>query len=414
MDKQDSENMLNGNTRSYLRESEIPRIDSLLHFLDSEINLIQQRMKKTGITSWAILGGIATIIWLIFSEIENQTFSLSQIGLLFLVISVVIDGLVIIKKVIVPSNFNSTIGLRFVFSSKIAAFRPSLVMSILRASVLIVLVIHTLRMISSFTSWLLIINYGFFIIITLYLLIISFINKPLPFSGPMNKGSLQFLNIILSIDGVVLLIGYLILINNLFTGYDISHFRFASLLVTLSYLIMIGVRKVEGLPLYSSLIEIRRNVFLGRIDLQSAISLLDIAFDGLKIEDIFQQDVERILSDINKAKIIYKSMIDKYSQIEDNMSKIKSQSTRTEIHSILKKCSEDVNEIRDLVSSMKESSKNFKKNSNSLILMTEAARVEIKPLRLKILDQIDKMDELGKEFISKSDSLKIQMKSTIK
>ncbi|MFT3890795.1 MAG: hypothetical protein QM730_04105 [Anaerolineales bacterium] len=70
-------------------EQNVPDKKALLDFLGKEIDHIQAEFTRPGWTNWAIIGGIATVAWLMYSEIELGKFDVIRILTLWLIFSLV-------------------------------------------------------------------------------------------------------------------------------------------------------------------------------------------------------------------------------------------------------------------------------------------------------------------------------------
>lgn len=70
-------------------EQSAPDKKALLEFLGKEIDHIQAEFARPGWTNWAIIGGIATTAWLLYSEIELGSFDVNRILTLWLIFSLV-------------------------------------------------------------------------------------------------------------------------------------------------------------------------------------------------------------------------------------------------------------------------------------------------------------------------------------
>ena len=72
-------------SQNNLSSSKAPLDEKFLDFLDDEIENVQQEIKKSGWTIWALIGGLASLVWLFLDELGKNDFNFNNILILLLV-----------------------------------------------------------------------------------------------------------------------------------------------------------------------------------------------------------------------------------------------------------------------------------------------------------------------------------------
>lgn len=138
-------NILGSNIAQETSE-EFNRIIELLEF---EITQIRTEESQPGWTTWALLGGLATTLWLFALEIENHGANLQTTLFLFLVFSLTLDTLKLLHRLISPSSSFLKSAFRFQSAySQLSQTRASILLDIARSVVLIL----TARIFGPFVS----------------------------------------------------------------------------------------------------------------------------------------------------------------------------------------------------------------------------------------------------------------------
>ncbi len=295
------------------QETQLKRKE-ILHALDLEIEQIQKEVDRPGWTIWAMLGALATSIWLLLDVIENSKFNL-QAGLFtFLTISILFDSLNILI-IFSKSGATRATNPRFRLTNEFSNSRHLFFLSALRAGLLLYLGFIFSGWISGLPSKIFYIGYGGYIFFLFFIFILSFAKIPILLDTATKK-SFKILNVIISIGLMILVIGFSkAFYENLFI-IKMPVFRFGGLLWTISFLIMkLGSGALRPI-LLESLIEIRRDLILERINLFSASKQFDIALSGLEVSDLLQAEIREILQ-------IYDQISKEYKIADDNLKTIK-------------------------------------------------------------------------------------------
>jgi len=101
------------NEHSETVRAEDKAIDRLTELLDSEIEHICSEYERPGWTRWALLGGIASIVWLIVDRVEQGSFNSTNVGTLFLAFSLVFYVLICLSNLFDSTQPDSSTEGRF-------------------------------------------------------------------------------------------------------------------------------------------------------------------------------------------------------------------------------------------------------------------------------------------------------------
>lgn len=115
-------------------------IDRIIHFLECEISSRRSEAMRPGWTTWAILGAMASLLWLMFSVLDtNEFISWRNILYITLLLSVSFDFLFLLIRIfssVEPKHLGSVRRFEY-FENSIGSF---LVFILFRAGVLLILI----------------------------------------------------------------------------------------------------------------------------------------------------------------------------------------------------------------------------------------------------------------------------------
>jgi hypothetical protein len=145
--------------------------------------------------------------------------------------------------------------------------------------------------------------------------------------------------IIVIIILTILILGLLGLTIELFIKNPIPaiwEWRVAGLLFAIMTLLSLLARTQEQSHLLPTLLNLRRDLILEKIDVESAKEQIDIALNGLRVDHIFQEDVSKILWYINDCHTSYKRVSEEMKLMEDIMSRTQSNTAKEDDVTIIK------------------------------------------------------------------------------
>lgn len=383
------------------------KTENVLHILDAEINQILSEVKFPGWTTWAIYGAIATVIWLLFHQIEASKINTIIVKVLLLVFFLIFDFISVIKVLLSPKDYNERQRNRF-YQSRIFANNRLELFVMLLLSLGLLIIAKTINLLNLPYPYLIIGIYSVLSIIYMLVLILSFLKFPIS-AFPQSSAYILIIPVVLLSAILASIYGCISMIYN---QVNISDIKVASLIFALCYLIILLTKRTHNTPLLSTLINIRRDLAFDQISVENAVQQADIALTGLTMSDILQEDVQKILGLIEKMNLDYGKEIDAVKaikkQLPNNLTELSSDQ-KILIETVAKSCSPHKEDIKIQISSLKILISKFHKKINLLKRMS-GGHLEIENIMTLIGNAITDLERKFKEFFEESESLnKIQL-----
>lgn len=282
-------------------------IDRVIHFLEYEISIRRSEKKRPGWTTWAILGAIATLLWLMFSVLDTDaSISWHNIFYITLLLSVSFDFLYLLNQVFSFERFKQLESVKR-FEILDISMTKYLVLLLLRAGVLLILlhwISPKLNGFVGFCCWaFLLLN---FITITISLAFF-YLQIPTPVNpNPKAKFVSNIYFILWLVSGGVAIFGLVNVIYLKVLVLSIPEWQVGSIIFSLSLLILIFSRTKPNSILLLRLDDIRQKLSLGQIDLNRAKKQIDLIIYGLALSDILQPQINDFLKSLNSMHDAYK------------------------------------------------------------------------------------------------------------
>lgn len=307
-------------TNSLQQEVITPKRELVLHALDKEIDSILSDRKRPGWTIWAILGGVATVVWLLFDVFEEKQISFKSVSILYLIFSMLLESVINFSLTLSTSEtYSRKKSRRFFLSNQIfGSNRMELFISLIRAiSLLSIAVYYSNNVWWPKVFYVSLFN-GLAALLFLMIIILGFLK--LPMSSPLIKLYWYHSLIHLFVLGISIwsLTGYYSLIS---INTTISEYRISGLLIAATYLIIMLSQGTQNSPILNSLYEIRRDLCFNKIDLNTAIYQIDIALAGMQFDDIVQEDVSDTLHLLDKINEEYQASLKKIEVVQSMLPK---------------------------------------------------------------------------------------------
>jgi hypothetical protein len=380
-------------TKTQNTSNSTARPEYLLHLLDSEINQIISQEKKPGWTTWILYASIATLFWILLAQLDNIDFNFCKVLIIVIILSLATDLIIIFTgffSLIEESRLRDN--RYFYFSRLIQGKRLLLFLLTLRFFIILLLINNFSYVLNTYSFTSISVLYILYTLSLFILLVLSFLNIPLPLIAGEQK-KLKF---------VVMLVPFLITIYTLSHYYyyykdnisSINEFKIGSIIAALIYLVILLSSQKSNTPLLSSLISIRRNFGINKISYEEAIQQTDIALLGLRINDVLQDNVRRILDWFERINIEYDEMISNINAFKNDFPADLKELTKEKC-SILKAVIDSVSNHFDKISHLLDDAKKEKNKFEwKLILLNikKTAPKEIQEIRDKFNKEIDKMD----------------------
>lgn len=333
----------------------------VLQYLNQEINQLLADQKQPGWTVWALLGALATTLWLLSEELGAPSVSVSNSLLLFLVFSISLHILGLLKHMVSqPKTRGMELTGRFQFTHH--QFGPTRVTGFVvlaELSLFLWISVRYSEKVSAVHFWAGILYLGTAALLVLFVIVLSYLRLPLPQSSTRNKYEVVPY-IFLVITGCLFVFGYASALSTQVPTLNVSDYRVGALLLVTSFLIQKLSGQSTQSPLISSLRDIRRDLVCGRQELKAAIDQIDVALLGLKVHDVLQEEVSTLL----KSHSDYRSILRKLNvQTQALASTLPNQPTGEELivaRATLKSIWNDTEGLPPLLSRLREDWKNSK------------------------------------------------------
>lgn len=262
-------------------------------YLDSETDNLRSEIQRPGWTNWALLGSIATFLWLLLSQIEDVTFSPKHVCGILLVLTLI--ALFILLLSVVLYSPDKTTRKRF-YSNELFNKNKSTISLLILSFFFGIFAAYYLK--EDIATFVTILTYIVFSLLVFEIIGVLVITKQGLHVAKHPRGwkiGKRF-NIILSIILLVLIWQYISLLTQLDSRITVSEIRISLLIGGIYFLTFLYFRTSGGSMILDSLIATRRDFYLGHLDLNTAIRQADIALTGLQLADVLEEDVNKLLA----------------------------------------------------------------------------------------------------------------------
>jgi hypothetical protein len=280
----------------------ILKTQEYIAYLDGEIEGLRRELEWPGWSRWAIVGAMATLVWLLFDLVETTSYSVSKIIVSILTVSLFTDGMTFLSQVVNRDRENSPEEIRFHVTKQIFGNnRGALLLLTARWIVPIVLAIgisdrvHLALTISSIMISVL------FLLVAVPFMVLSFMRVHFPTSIGANRPSVRFISAVLGLVAVLSSLGYGEYLLHSLDGLDFPELRIVVTTLSLFVLLFLLTRSPHGLSILKSLTLVRRNLALNAISVEDAARETEIALAGLAASEAFQAEVSEILDLIGEG-----------------------------------------------------------------------------------------------------------------
>jgi hypothetical protein len=298
--------------------------EEVLKALDFEIDSIKSEINRLGWTTWALLGSLATIIWLIINNWENFKGNFTNVGLWFFCVIFLIDILNIIDNILLQRKSHTGEIRIYRFKELYSSSRRLFLLNFLMALSLVYLSVILLKNVPPLIRIYSFLFYGGACLIWLFTLIMSFIDFPLV------QGNYKFRTYKLILT-LIILPGFVVLFYCYKTigTINILEIKLAFLICTFLFLLKRLSEGNDSKSKMDSLKEIRRDLVFGRLGIQEALKRTDIILLGMNVSQFFQDDIDSLLkllslnhSEINTLSLRYQEISNLISKKESKKEEI--------------------------------------------------------------------------------------------
>lgn len=308
--------------------------ETFINYLNNEIDQIREDIKMPGWTNWAVLAALASAGWFIIQEIEKNIFNLEQIYLLFIILSMAYTVLRELYDFFKPNQSNKKIRY-FTVDILFREKRLTIVINIIQACLLIFLLTHFSTQVGEIPYYLSLFHYGLILFSPALVIIIENLikkftstnfyvpdmqnyNIPVGVSFSSKKKNKMVMNL-----STIPSIALLIFVSYLLANYSLLYFHLHGLTITPSafsslkiailvfsifLLLRLLIYSEQTSPTLKELVDIRRDLMFGNIELEMGRKLAEISISGLNKSAIFQREItncvmtlQGIDTELNKA-----------------------------------------------------------------------------------------------------------------
>lgn len=395
-----------------------------LSYINDEINQIREDIKMPGWTNWAVMAAVASIIWLLIIEVEKGVFKIEQICLIYIILvlfSSFLRNLYELLKPITSDNRIRYISIDLIFKEK----RFTFVINIFQACLMVYLLWNFSSQSGTVPYYLAIISYGIYIISPLIIYLGYFISRkiynynlyfpdnknaymPIGFSLSSKRKSKVTLNLY-ALPSITMPIIYLYLsfkYSQLYIylfGLSLdptvfSNFRIAILCFSILTLLRLFIFNEETSPTLKELVDIRRDLIFGNIDLEMAKKLTEVSLSGLNKSTIIQMETRNCITTLQKID----------AELNKAEQKIKIASSELE-----KNNTNDLDAQRTLWETFRDATLAHFRVARSIYLSDKSLRLglgvflrvygPIEPDNTNFIESLKKLDEIYKEVKQKYD-----------
>lgn len=290
-----------GSHSSRQDSEEFNRVVELLEF---EITQIRAEESQPGWTVWALVGGIATTLWLLAIEIEQHGANLQNIALVYLVLSLALRVIKVLYRVISPNEAIMKSAFRFQHTHSIlSTTRASILLDIAHCVIFILIVASLRQVLRPSVSTISYVVFGILQLVFLGAFVLSYLKIPITDYQTSRVRQMSPVAYLLLGVAVFVLIGCAEPLYSRRVLPSVSDYRVAGLLVAISQLFTLLAKRAPNTPLLQTLIGIRRNLAFGKLDLEDAKRQIDIALEGMTVSDVLQDEIAKLLSKVERISI---------------------------------------------------------------------------------------------------------------
>lgn len=276
----------------------------LLGVIDAEVELILKKQTWHGYTTWALIGAFAALSWLLLSILEHGNYSGARAMRVLLCLQLLYVSFSLLRHSFFSTNPSNT-SLRFRYVD-VYELRASLVAFLYCATCTFILVKYFDNA-GQIPKLFLMGLFGFLGLVLPATVLLSLFRVPVSsvVTAPKWLGKLAF---------TVTVVGILLALQSLIESIDIGaitfdDFRIALLLSVLGELGGRLTRVSKDFPTLQSLILIRREFALEKIDIRAAINQTEVALAGMRVNDVLQEDIRAYLEPVGKMLAVYHDAI---------------------------------------------------------------------------------------------------------
>lgn len=261
-------------------------------YLANEIETIESQNTRPGWTTWAILGALASLTWLLLDTLGSQPIRWQPVWALIVALSLALDAVYLLNILISGQAVPIKEAARFQASRVQLADKRFFLFAMLLRYIALAVIVHLQLAWLSHLPWFLV---NFYLYVMGVLALVSFIlscaGSLMPTPNSASKNTLAFLPF------PILAIGSFAVTASLACTHYVlvlREWRVALIIVALSSLAMLLGLTQQPSPLLGELKDAYRRLCLGETDVSDVVKEVDLILFGLSLDLALQPDIAEV------------------------------------------------------------------------------------------------------------------------
>lgn len=271
---------------------------ALLDFLTAEIENRRSEQQAPGWTKWALYAGLASLVWLVFGQIEQRGATMQGTAGTFLLLNLLLAPLQVLVGLLEPRGDSPRpVERRFTYWPRQVGLPASVLAFGTGACALRIVLIFSVPNLGlqSYHKAALGIVYGVFLLVSLVALVFCFLRMPVPLRA---ESSSRVVIVAVITAGVFLWCGVHSTLHLLSAQSppSLTDWRLGTLFCAAALVVenILSIHHAD--PSLEALIGTRRSLALGHTGPASAIRQADILLTGMRLDDILSSKVAAVIS----------------------------------------------------------------------------------------------------------------------
>jgi len=390
--------------------NEVKAKDDLINLLEFEIVRMHQEDAKPGWTTWALVGSIATILWVALKELQDHAGKIELNHVLYCLVffAVAWEALVDIKNMVLPWPTSRRVS-RFWHSHAIlGGARLQMLGYFLWYGCLLMVTIVLPIIPQKFAFWMAVIVLSSNVVAVLGGFTASYVSFPFsPLVG--GKGAMTVGLVLKALIGIVLISALMGSLLSLPWSISVEEVKVGLLAFSESLLLLRLLELGTQNPFLSTLTDVRRLLGLGQIDYKVAKKQTEIALRGMDASEVLRPHIESILSMYRQIAVIQKAAFNELTALAACLPEGEVPLTdqqKTLMDSVLKSTDQKVDAACRLMVEVSDGFKRFDKRIKNLTIWFPQASTDIQQ---SVKELREKLEEVSQEIIEPSKEIKNQM-----
>lgn len=274
----------------------------LISAISKEIDFIQKNESRPGWTQWALLTAIAGLVWVLLKQIQQGSFDLNSISLLFFIGIIIWDTLIFFRafflkpKPSLPFKPNDSIKNRFTSPLESSLERGFNISFLVRTGLVVFLMFMIPVSLNIILKSIILFYYLFFSFFIIFSIFSDFFDIPIPKKIPNKLVIRIFVGIFVGICVVFIISIYLLIIGLECQSTCINNIQTSFILLGILYLTSLYISIIYSSDLLLlALRNTERDLTFGYIDTESAKDQVDVILKGRKMNHLLQEYVNDII-----------------------------------------------------------------------------------------------------------------------